>query len=536
MTNPQDLLAAGAAHHNAGRLAEAESHYRQALTLDPLNPDGLHLLGLIASAVGKLEVAEKLVRLAVVLRPEFPVACYNLGNIRHRRNRLEPALSAFRQAARLDPSPSNRVAAARTHAEVAIELAGGLATLNRDFNAVHRRNRAEPQWRNDALADRLGPAGRDRVLAHVAAAQDLAPNEDIVRHAGLLVFVAVGDLARGLAAMGDPAEDGNPEFGRLGAEVAWHLRRAEDARAQYQAFIRRKCQGAAPLRPMLAEVAAAPAFANRPQGPFPAEKRPVIVYTHYGNPDFLHHSIGQTLATNPGARVILIGDKDNRIDGVEHRLMQDFAAAADPVVSRYLHDSNNAYCYELFCIARWFLFLDLCRREDIAEMFLLDSDYMLFDDLSALAPRCREKGVGFSFNSAHFSYFRRDALEAFCRHVAGFFADGRDTGDFHRNNNSELFSDMAFIYDFQRQTPHVNFCAVEDASRFDYSITDAEDFHCSNGVKDIRFIDGLPYAFPRDGSRPIRFRGLHFQGLTKPMMRNAFFRQSWGAAAVGAGS
>lgn len=531
MITLQDILVAGVGHHNAGRLAEAEKLYRQVLAHDPTNADARHLLGLIASAVGRFDVAERLLRQALASRPDFPDACYNLGNLYRRQNRPEAALAAFGRACLLSPEPRNRQAAAQGHAEQAAALAGGLAALNADFNAIHMRNRDEPDWRTDGLASRLGAAGRARVLAHIETALALAPESDMARHLALLIFVAAGDLDRGLAVVGPASADGNPELGRLGAEVAWYLRRAGDARAQYEAFIRRKCRGEAALRPLLAAVTDAPAFANRPQGPFPADRRPVIVYTHYGNPDFLHYSIGQSRISNPGARIILIGDSENRIDGVEHYPMQAFAAAAAPMVARYRHDSNNSYCYELFCIARWYLFLELCRREGIEEMFLLDSDYMLFADLADLAPRCREIGAGFSFNSAHFSYFRHDTLAAFCDHITAFFADDRDTGAFHRANNSSLFSDMAFIFDFQRKTPYRNFCLVENGGRFDYSITNAEGFHSTNGVKDIRFIDGVPYAFDAETNAPTRFFGLHFQGLTKPMMRHAFHRQPWGQAA-----
>ncbi|MFC5357857.1 tetratricopeptide repeat protein, partial [Azospirillum himalayense] len=51
--DPAALVAAGLAHHGAGRLAEAESVYRRVLADHPRHPDALHLLGALALQGGK---------------------------------------------------------------------------------------------------------------------------------------------------------------------------------------------------------------------------------------------------------------------------------------------------------------------------------------------------------------------------------------------------------------------------------------------------------------------------------------------------
>jgi len=57
------------AHHQAGRLNQAELIYRQILAAVPNHPDALHLLGLIAHDVGKQDVAEGLVKQAIAIAP-----------------------------------------------------------------------------------------------------------------------------------------------------------------------------------------------------------------------------------------------------------------------------------------------------------------------------------------------------------------------------------------------------------------------------------------------------------------------------------
>jgi hypothetical protein len=50
-----DLLAAGLAHHQAGRLAEAEAYYRQILVAVPDQADILHLLRGVANQAGVIK-------------------------------------------------------------------------------------------------------------------------------------------------------------------------------------------------------------------------------------------------------------------------------------------------------------------------------------------------------------------------------------------------------------------------------------------------------------------------------------------------
>jgi Flp pilus assembly protein TadD len=59
------LLAAGLEHHQAGRLAEAEAHYRRVLEMVPDHGDVLHLLGGIAYQVGRHEEAIDLIAGAI---------------------------------------------------------------------------------------------------------------------------------------------------------------------------------------------------------------------------------------------------------------------------------------------------------------------------------------------------------------------------------------------------------------------------------------------------------------------------------------
>src|SRR6185295_4213946 len=68
------VLQAALAHHQAGRLREAEALYRELLAAEPGNSDALHLLGVAAHQLGRHDEAIVLIEKAIAAdasRPEF---------------------------------------------------------------------------------------------------------------------------------------------------------------------------------------------------------------------------------------------------------------------------------------------------------------------------------------------------------------------------------------------------------------------------------------------------------------------------------
>jgi predicted O-linked N-acetylglucosamine transferase (SPINDLY family) len=90
-------------HHQAGRLNEAESIYRQILAVEPQHFGSLHHLGLIAHQVGKNEIAVDMIRQALVLNPTSSEAYSNLGTALGDMGQLDEAIAAHRQALAIQP-------------------------------------------------------------------------------------------------------------------------------------------------------------------------------------------------------------------------------------------------------------------------------------------------------------------------------------------------------------------------------------------------------------------------------------------------
>jgi len=162
------LLQTGLSHHQAGRLAQAESFYRQILQREPQHADALHLLGVIAYQVQQYDAAAQLIEQAIAANPNNPAYHVNLGSVRQDQGRVEAAIGHYRQALVLQPdypeahNNLGNALLARGENEAAIEsylnalryrgdYAQAHNNLGSAFQAQHQAHRAISHYRQ-ALA------------------------------------------------------------------------------------------------------------------------------------------------------------------------------------------------------------------------------------------------------------------------------------------------------------------------------------------------------------------------------------------------
>jgi tetratricopeptide (TPR) repeat protein len=103
-SSPAHRLGVAVNHHEAGRLAQAESLYREILKQDPRQADALHLLGVLCGQTKRETDGIKLIKQAIALRPGVAAYHNNLGNVLLQIGNRAAAISAFRTAVGLDPS------------------------------------------------------------------------------------------------------------------------------------------------------------------------------------------------------------------------------------------------------------------------------------------------------------------------------------------------------------------------------------------------------------------------------------------------
>ncbi len=114
----QARLQVAIAHHQAGRLAEAESIYKDVLRADPANGPAHNNLGIAYKAHGKLDEANACYRRALKINPNDASAHANLANVLYDQGKVDDAFASYRRALEIDPDNAD------THYNLGIALKG----------------------------------------------------------------------------------------------------------------------------------------------------------------------------------------------------------------------------------------------------------------------------------------------------------------------------------------------------------------------------------------------------------------------------
>ncbi|MDC0999479.1 tetratricopeptide repeat protein, partial [Alphaproteobacteria bacterium] len=88
---------------NSFQLEKAEVCYREAIKLEPTDPEANNNLGVTLQELDRLEESEEKLKKAITLKPDFPSLYNNLANTVKSRQRLEEAVRSYNKAINLDP-------------------------------------------------------------------------------------------------------------------------------------------------------------------------------------------------------------------------------------------------------------------------------------------------------------------------------------------------------------------------------------------------------------------------------------------------
>jgi protein O-GlcNAc transferase len=99
----QKLMDMAVQAHQAGKLGEAESLYRQFIAIRPEIPDALNNLGNVLMQLGRYDEAIQACSQALASRPDYAEAYLNIGMALQEQGRLPEAIEAFRQVLAIRP-------------------------------------------------------------------------------------------------------------------------------------------------------------------------------------------------------------------------------------------------------------------------------------------------------------------------------------------------------------------------------------------------------------------------------------------------
>jgi protein O-GlcNAc transferase len=134
-----ELFAAGVAHHQAGRLPQAEACYRQVLAAQSDHADALHLMGVLAQQAGRHDLAVDLIGRAIEENGKNPAYFCNLGDALRDLGNLDDAVAACRQAIRMKPD------FAEAHSNLGLALKGQ-GKLDQAITACREAIRIKPAF------------------------------------------------------------------------------------------------------------------------------------------------------------------------------------------------------------------------------------------------------------------------------------------------------------------------------------------------------------------------------------------------------
>lgn len=158
VVHTSETLATALAHHQAGRLQEAEALYGELLAEEPTHADALHLKGVLAHQRGNSQQAIDLITLALAVQPVNPTFYLNLGNAYLEVCRYPEAIESYQSALTYRPDDwdalynlgiayqkSGRAQDCIAAYQQAIALRPNVAGPYRNLGAVYHENREVDQ-------------------------------------------------------------------------------------------------------------------------------------------------------------------------------------------------------------------------------------------------------------------------------------------------------------------------------------------------------------------------------------------------------
>lgn len=236
----------------------------------------------------------------------------------------------------------------------------------------------------------------------------------------------------------------------------------------------------------------------------------------------LRHCIESIRAYSPQSRIVILGNNIPDFPFIEETLFHERWAQLEPV---YEHFSPNSPEFEKCCLRRWLVAAEYIRTTDIEQYVCIDSDVMVFTELSTAL----KSPTSSDFYSGHpsFAWVReRRGMERLAEHILWLYQnkDGdpwKAMLDAYTERRRAVVGDMSVLPWFMGKRPDLGLTSPHGRGDvFDRNICETHLFLADGDRKRICFWDGRPYAMTED-RRIVQMNTLHFWGPYKGQMDEA---------------
>lgn len=263
-----------------------------------------------------------------------------------------------------------------------------------------------------------------------------------------------------------------------------------------------------------------------------------IVVVHTGNQAFLKTCLKQAKKHNE--RVVLLGTES--YDFCECRPLAPYDEGIDDFNKIYQVRSTNGVDYEKFCFYRWFFIRNFMRKTKTEEVFAIDSDVLLYDNMEKImkkrnpdklptmnVPTNQDKfQMNASLGNNHITIdFIEKFIEFLMENQTNPIMDKK--WEHHKQTKTKGgIVDMTYFYLYSTMFPFINLAQPHPDGVFNSNIRLGHNFEKNEfqtemveglEIKRIRFENKMPHAWRNKGT-PIKtkFYNLHFQGESKRLM------------------
>ena len=250
--------------------------------------------------------------------------------------------------------------------------------------------------------------------------------------------------------------------------------------------------------------------------------RQVIVFSHYGYSDYLEYTLACARKTNPSARLIFLGDLENKEvvqkNGWEYFYYENYKGLLDERFGRvFMHVQGknhnpikNGKDWLRYVFERWFFIENFVVQQNICRFWHFDSDTMILRDLESFAETLSDFEFTVQCNNTCLNgLMNKQVVSDYCKHICDLFENpaylAKQQLEFDTINPDYAFTEMRAFDDFKNKSDlkWANLMLYNDQHVFDDSICQKHGFKMTKlfygpFVKDVHSVNGLFWALRDD--------------------------------------